>query len=223
LPSFGRAPGEVLDQQPEVSSQQRRHLDGEDGESVEEIAAENVLGDCALEIAVRGCDDADVGRQRREPPTRSNSRSCSTRRRSTCVSIGSSPTSSRKSVPPAASSKRPRRRCTAPVNAPRSWPNSPRQSDWRTAPQLRLTKGPPERRDHLWILCARSFARPCLARDENGGLGRGDLAGARASSFQRGRRTDDSAVLHVQIPYRGKIRREPGRGQSGTRDQSATP
>jgi len=37
---------------------------------------------------------------------------------------GSSPTSSRKSVPPSASSKRPKRRWRAPVKAPFSWPKS---------------------------------------------------------------------------------------------------
>src|SRR5262245_40960732 len=91
------------------------------------------------------------------PPTRSNSRSCSTRRRSTCVPTGSSPTSSRKSVPPAATSKRPRRRCSAPVNAPRSWPKS---SDAikvsGIAAQLTLTKGPAARRDQAWMARARS-------------------------------------------------------------------
>src|SRR5438132_4821987 len=35
-----------------------------------------------------------------------------------------SPISSRNSVPPSACSKRPRRCCCAPVNEPRSWPNS---------------------------------------------------------------------------------------------------
>ena len=41
------------------------------------------------------------------PPTRSNSRSCRTRSSLTCISIGISPISSRNSVPPSASSKRP--------------------------------------------------------------------------------------------------------------------
>ena len=44
------------------------------------------------------------------PPTRSNSRSCSARSSLICTSIGRSPTSSRNSVPPSASSKRPGRR-----------------------------------------------------------------------------------------------------------------
>src|SRR5438552_11740172 len=48
---------------------------------------------------------------------------CNTRKSFTCVSIGSSPTSSRKIVPPSASLKRPSRLAIAPVNAPLTWPN----------------------------------------------------------------------------------------------------
>ena len=58
------------------------------------------------------------------PPTRMNSRSSSTRRSLTCVDGGISPISSRKSVPPSASSNRPSRRSAAPVKAPFSWPNN---------------------------------------------------------------------------------------------------
>ncbi len=51
-------------------------------------------------------------------------------------------TSSRKIVPPSASANRPRRLVTAPVNAPRTWPNS---SDSRSvsgmAAQLTFTSG----------------------------------------------------------------------------------
>ena len=57
-------------------------------------------------------------------PSRSNSRSCSTRRSRPWSAASSSPISSRNSVPPAARSRRPIRRATAPVNAPRSCPNS---------------------------------------------------------------------------------------------------
>ena len=46
------------------------------------------------------------------PPTRVNSRSCSTRSSLTCADSGISPISSRKSVPPSASSNLPRRRCS---------------------------------------------------------------------------------------------------------------
>src|SRR5206468_7896662 len=49
-------------------------------------------------------------------PTRSISRSCSTRSSAIWISGGKSPTSSRKIVPPFADSKRPSRRFVAPVN-----------------------------------------------------------------------------------------------------------
>jgi len=58
------------------------------------------------------------------PPTRSNSPDCNTRSIFAWVSSGSSPTSSRNSVPPSACSNRPARRAIAPVNAPFSCPNN---------------------------------------------------------------------------------------------------
>ena len=58
------------------------------------------------------------------PPTRRNVRSSTARRNFACAAGGSSPISSRKSVPPSASSKRPARRSLAPVYAPRSCPKS---------------------------------------------------------------------------------------------------
>ena len=51
-------------------------------------------------------------------------RFCSTRSSFTCIDIGTSSMSSRKIVPPWASSNRPGRSLMAPVNAPRSCPNS---------------------------------------------------------------------------------------------------
>ena len=57
-----------------------------------------------------------------------------------------SPTSSRNSVPPSASSKRPSLRLMAPVKAPFSWPNSSVSSSVSaSAPQLTLTNGPGRR------------------------------------------------------------------------------
>ena len=67
--------------------------------------------------AISALQDARIGVA---PPTRSNSRSCRTRRSAIWIAADSSPTSSRNRVPPAANSKRPRRRCRAPVNAPLS-------------------------------------------------------------------------------------------------------
>src|SRR5258708_2076804 len=60
----------------------------------------------------------------RPPPARSKGRSWRPGKGATWVPAGLSPPPSRKGVPPPASSNRPARRCSAPVNAPFSWPNS---------------------------------------------------------------------------------------------------
>ncbi len=70
---------------------------------------------------------------------------------------GISPTSSRKSVPPSASSKRPSLRRTAPVNAPRSWPKSSDSSrPSGMAAQETVTKGPSRRAPASWMARATS-------------------------------------------------------------------
>ena len=88
-------------------------------------------------------------------PTRSKARSCSTRSSFTCRCTGRSATSSRKSVPPAATSKRPARSRTAPVKAPRTCPNSSLSSSSPgSAPQLTATNGPLRRGERAWIAWA---------------------------------------------------------------------
>ena len=79
-------------------------------------------------------------------PTRSITRSSSTRSSLTWVSAGKSPISSRKMVPPEAASNRPARAWCAPVKAPRTWPNSSlsKRASLRAA-QLTLTYGPSRR------------------------------------------------------------------------------
>ena len=75
-------------------------------------------------------------------PTRSNSRSCSTRSSFTwsCGSIV--PISSRKIVPPSAASKRPILSWIAPVKLPFTWPKSSDSSSVPvSAPQLTRTNG----------------------------------------------------------------------------------
>src|SRR5690606_38802289 len=70
-------------------------------------------------------------------PSRRTSPSCSTRRSLTCSVAGISPISSRKSVPPDATSKRPGLSRSAPVKAPRTYPNSSDSSRFSgIAPQL---------------------------------------------------------------------------------------
>ena len=90
----------------------------------------------------------------REAPTRLISPDSSARRSFACRSRGSSPISSRKRVPPSASSNAPLRAFTAPVKAPFSWPNSSlSMSSLEMAAQLTGMKG----------LSARS-ERVCTAR-----------------------------------------------------------
>jgi hypothetical protein len=75
-------------------------------------------------------------------PTRCTSPFSSARSSFVCTESGSSPTSSRNSVPPSAASKTPIFDSTAPVNAPRTWPNSSlSNSVSTTAEQLIVTNG----------------------------------------------------------------------------------
>ena len=80
------------------------------------------------------------------PPTRSNCFSSSARRIFACSDSGSSPISSRNSVPRCASSNLPGLRAAAPVNAPFSWPKSSVSSRFSgIAAQLMATNGPSAR------------------------------------------------------------------------------
>ena len=95
-------------------------------------------------VAVRGRDDPnlDVHRaalRRRGRPRRPARRAAA----GPGPPSGSSPTSSRNSVPPSACSNQPLRRVTAPVNAPCSWPNSSESiSSGAIAPQFTRRNGP---------------------------------------------------------------------------------
>ena len=109
-------------------------------------------------------------------PTRSIQPSCRMRNMRTWAAGGNSPISSRNSVPPSARSNQPRRASTAPVNAPRSWPNSCESiSSGGIAPQLTRSNGPLRRDERLWIARAINFlARARLAEDQHGGVAAGD-------------------------------------------------
>jgi hypothetical protein len=101
----------------------------------------------------RGAPRPRPGRPARSGVT---SPSCTTRRSLTWASSGSSPSSSRKTVPRWAASKTPRRCSVAPENAPFSWPNSVDSTSSRgMAPQLTATNLP-GRRLAAWIARARS-------------------------------------------------------------------
>jgi hypothetical protein len=73
-------------------------------------------------------------------------------------------------VPPSARSSRPTRRWTAPVNAPRSWPNSSLSNSvsGRLA-QSTVSKGPAARRDARWTArAAISFPVPLSPTTRSG-------------------------------------------------------
>ena len=82
-----------------------------------------------------------------------NSPVSNTRSRRACVESGSSPTSSRKMVPPLASPKYPLRSPMAPVKAPFSWPNSSESMvPSGMAPQLTAMYCPCLRLLFWWII-----------------------------------------------------------------------
>ena len=143
------------------------------------------------------------------PPTRS--KACSSRARSTLAWVLRlmSPISSRKSVPPSASSNLPRRRATAPVKAPRSWPNSSDSiSSSGIAAQLTSTKGPSRARGQRVDGAGHQLlAGAVLAVDEH--------------AAARGRRDRD--LLAQLLDERGSGRRSPGRARAGLAQVAVLP
>src|SRR5207247_573943 len=88
------------------------------------------------------------------PPSRRKRRSCRTRSSFTCIAAFISPISSRKIVPFSATSISPFLFASAPVKAPRMWPNS---SDSRsvsgTPPQFNATNGCSRRSEAMLDVC----------------------------------------------------------------------
>ena len=110
------------------------------------------------QVAVGGTDDAHIHRDGlfASHPLESSflQEPC---RSFTCMGLGSSDTSSRKIVPPWASSKRPFLSRIAPEKAPFTCPKSSLSSNPSgRAPQFTGTNGPPPRRLSLWIAAATS-------------------------------------------------------------------
>ena len=94
------------------------------------------LADTAANVLIHG----ETGTGRLEP-SRSTTRSCSTRSSLICIGMGMLSISSRNSVPPSACSILPMRRRAAPVNEPASWPKiSDSNSCSGRPPQLIGTK-----------------------------------------------------------------------------------
>ncbi len=121
----------------------------------------------------------------------------STRSSFTWLSGSMSPISSRKSVPPSASSMRPGLEPTAPVNAPFSWPNSSDSSTSRgSAPQWIGTNGRSARPERSWIARATSSLPVPLSPSTS----TEDTVGATRSTM---RRTSFISWLRVTIPPKG--------------------
>ena len=107
------------------------------------------MGFAAIERAI-----GDFGRRARAVV---NSPDWRTRSSRVWASSGMSPISSRNNVPPAACSKRPAARAAAPVNAPRSWPNSSASISSRgIAAMLIATNGAARRGPRSWSARATS-------------------------------------------------------------------
>ena len=152
----------------------------------------------------------------RVPPSRSTCPSCSTRSSLGCNSSGSSPISSRKTVPPLASSKRPACAVSAPVKAPRSWPKSSLSiSDPGSAPQSTTTKLRLRRGLRWWIARATSsLPVPVSPRRSTAVLVGGDLIDAIHHVLERVARSDDRII--GSQPLGG---RQSGSGLAGKSDR----
>ncbi len=126
----------------------RRHANGEDGQPEEEVLPEAALLDGLGEVAVGRRHDAHVHAHGPRPSEPLELLLLQHAKQLRLEARGAdSPTSSRSRVPPSASSKRPRRRWTAPVKAPFSCPKSSLStSEGVRAAQLTRTRGP-DRRD----------------------------------------------------------------------------
>ena len=151
---------------------QRRDVEADAVEAVEQVLAKKALRDAPSQIAVGPRHEPDVDLHGGCVPRGSTAPSCRTRKSLACAASGISAISSRKIVPPCAAWKRPSRFLTAPVKAPFSWPKSSASSRASgKAAQLTATKGPPLRalfgvnptRDEL-------LAGSGLARHEDGSV-----------------------------------------------------
>ena len=192
-PAAARPLEEVRDQVRQVvdTLAQRGQAQPHALQAVEEVGAELALGDQPIEVLVGGGD-------RRARPRRSavpaHALDLALLERAQDLGLharsGMSPISSRKSVPSRASSKRPGLARTAPVNAPRSWPNSSDSSrPSGIAAQFTGTNGPSLRALEPVDGAGQDFlAGAALALDEDRHVGgRRALAPCRARACTRPR------------------------------------
>ena len=151
----------------------------------------------------------------RVSPTRRTFFSSRTRRSFDWRRSGRSPISSRKNVPPEASSTSPTLSRTAPVKEPRAWPKSSlSRSASGMAAQLTATNGPPRRAPRLMDgLRGQLLSRAALAGDEDRGVRVADL-------LDHGPDAPDRRGLAQEGPGAGSVRRRAGRRPPGPRRRS---
>ena len=149
---------------------------GEHVKAEKEVGAEAAFLDGFLKIAVAGGDDAHIYLDGAAASQRLEFMLLQHAQQLDLCSRGNSLTSSRKSVPPSASSNRPVRCSSAPVKAPFMWPNSSLStSPVGIAPQLTFTSGRFFRLLRLWIARAiSSFPQPVSPKNQYCGVSRGD-------------------------------------------------
>src|SRR5216683_1436191 len=121
-------------------------------ESVEEILPEGTGIDSRFQIAVRCGQHPHIDGKRHAAADAFKLPLLEHAKQSDLRICGRSPISSRKMVPPSAASKRPTRRCSAPVKAPFSCPKSSDAiSEGEIAAQLTRMNARADRFDRLWI------------------------------------------------------------------------
>ena len=146
--------------------------DRNDLQAIEEVLAEAPGLDLGGEVLVGGRDHADVdldGAVGADGPDLAFLQHA----QQLHLQVGLiSPTSSRKIVPPLASWNMPARAPTAPVNAPRSWPNiSDSSSSAGMAPQLTGMKGVAARAQRVDGARDQLLAGAALAHDQDRRVG----------------------------------------------------
>jgi hypothetical protein len=173
---FGVLHREVVGQEEDVAAPvpQGGQVDGKDAEAVEEIRRKRPTARSCSRFRLVAVMIRTSTRITRCEPRGWNCFSWRTRRTLAWAEAESSPTSSRKIVPPLASSKRPRRWWMAPVKAPRSWPKSSLSMRVSGMAAQLLDQGP-LRWAVPWIARATAPCPSCLAVDQDGRVGVGHL------------------------------------------------
>ena len=124
---------------------ERRQFDHEGPDAKQQVPAKSAPFSFRVQIPVGGADQSEIaGNFLLAAPPGRNLFSCNTRNRDFCMFMGSSPISSKNSVPPSALRTKPVLVESAPVNAPRTWPNRMLSARfWGKEAQSTTTKGFP--------------------------------------------------------------------------------